>query len=83
MLEYFLNGRTRALLDVMDGRVRLSVAVTTLDEGCSLEVSCLLTKLPPKFLTTNHVQFLIFNTVTNGLEWFFSKLWMLHRAMAH
>jgi hypothetical protein len=30
MLEYLLNGRTRALSDVTDGRVGPSVAVTTL-----------------------------------------------------
>jgi hypothetical protein len=32
MLEYLLNGRTRALSDVTDGRVGPSVAVTTLHE---------------------------------------------------
>jgi hypothetical protein len=45
MLEYaqiFLNGRTRALSDVTDGRVDPSVAVTTLPIGPELEGQILL-----------------------------------------
>jgi hypothetical protein len=34
MLKYLLNGRTRALSDVTDGHVGLSVAVTTLIIPC-------------------------------------------------
>jgi hypothetical protein len=39
MLEYLLNGWTRALSDVTDGRVGLSVAVTTLPDGEIVEIS--------------------------------------------